>query len=98
MAIGLMVKVNETSECPTENILPFFMLEHNNDVYTNWIFNIVTKPIRKMCKFLSGMKKCLKKPKPPTVRQASNMASKMTKTNYSSYFGNIVFMYLQFFK
>ena len=46
-----MVKVNETSECPTENILPFFMLEHNNDVYTNWIFNIVTKQKRKMCKF-----------------------------------------------
>ena len=68
-------------------------ITHNdiNDVYTNWIFNIVTKPKRKMCKFLSGVKKCFKEPKPPTVRQASDMASKMTKTNFYSYFGEVTF-------
>ena len=97
MAIGLMIATNDTSECPCDSILPFFLLEDNNDVYTGWIDRILKNPKRTMCEFISGKKRCYVEPKPPKIRQTSDVASKLMKTNMYNNFGIIILMYLQFF-
>ena len=100
MAIGLVIQknTNETSECPHDYILPFFLLEDNNDIYTDWIDRMLKNPKRTMCEFMSGKKRCYVEPKPPKVRQASDGASKLMTTNFHINFGIIIFMYLQFFR
>ena len=97
MAIGRMIPTNQTSECPFDYILPFFLLEDSNDVYTDWIEMILKNPKRTMCEFVSGKKKCFVKPKPPKIRQTSDVASKLMNTNMYNNFGIIILMYLQFF-
>ena len=98
MAIGLMIATNDTSECPCDSILPFFLLEDNNDVYTGWIDRILKNPKRTMCQFISGKKRCYVEPKPPKIRETLDVACKLMNTNMYNNFGIIILMYLQFFR
>ena len=97
MAIGLVIQknTNETSECPHDYILPFFLLEDNNDIYTDWIDRMVKNPKRTTCEFMSGKKKCYAEPKPPKIRQTSDGTSKLMITNIYTHFV-IIFLRLQF--
>ena len=91
MAIGRMIATNQT-ECTFENILPFFLLEDNNNIYTDWIDKILKNPKR------TGKKKCYVEPKPPKIRETLDVACKLMNTNMYNNFGIIILMYLQFFR